>query len=104
MARASSPACTTCRRRWVRSRACVPWRSPRRLVHTASSPAWRSSRPFTPRAATRAARRPGVEPMRGKLAGQRMSQGAASDRLKMVGDCRVIDLYPADNETRIPDL
>ncbi len=46
----------------------------------------------------------GIENMLGKLAGHAMFQGAALDRLKMCGDCRVIDIYSAENETRITDL
>lgn len=46
----------------------------------------------------------GIESMLGKLAGHAMFQGAAADRLKMCGDCRVIDLYSADNEVRITDI
>lgn len=46
----------------------------------------------------------GIEAMIGKLAGHAMFQGAALERLKMCGDCRVIDLYSAQNETRIGDL
>lgn len=42
-----------------------------------------------------------VEAMLGKLAGHAMFQGAALERLKMCGDCRVIDLYSATDETRI---
>ncbi len=45
-----------------------------------------------------------VEAMLGKLAGHAMFQGEALQRLKMCGDCRVIDLYSASNETRITDL
>ena len=45
-----------------------------------------------------------IEAMLGKLAGHSMLQGAALERLKMCGDCRVIDIYSADNETRITDL
>ena len=45
-----------------------------------------------------------IEAMLGKLAGHSMFQGAALERLKMCGDCRVIDIYSADNETRITDL
>jgi len=45
-----------------------------------------------------------IESMLGKLAGHAMFQGAAADRLKMCGDCRVIDLYSADNEVRITDI
>lgn len=46
----------------------------------------------------------GVEAMLGKLAGHSMFQGTALERLKMCGDCRVIDIYSADNESRITDL
>jgi hypothetical protein len=33
-----------------------------------------------------------------------MFQGVALQRLKMCGDCRVIDIYSADNEIKITDL
>jgi hypothetical protein len=33
-----------------------------------------------------------------------MFQGAALERLKMCGDCRVIDLYSDTNESKITDL
>jgi ferredoxin len=36
-----------------------------------------------------------IEAMLGKLAGHAMFQGRAAERLKMCGDCRVIDLYSA---------
>jgi ferredoxin len=45
-----------------------------------------------------------IESMLGKLAGHAMFQGAAADRLKMCGDCRVVDLYSANNETKITDI
>jgi ferredoxin len=45
-----------------------------------------------------------VEAMLGKLAGHSMFQGAALERLKMCGDCRVIDIYSADNEVKITDV
>ena len=45
-----------------------------------------------------------IESMLGKLAGHSMFQGAALERLKMCGDCRVIDIYSAQNETKITDL
>jgi len=45
-----------------------------------------------------------IEAMIGKLAGHAMFQGAAAERLKMCGDCRVIDLYSATDEARITDL
>lgn len=43
----------------------------------------------------------GVELMLGKLAGHAMFQGEALERLKMCGDCRVVDIYTNPNETRI---
>ena len=46
----------------------------------------------------------GIESMLGKLAGHAMFQGAAADRLKMCSDCRVIDIYSADNEVKITDI
>ncbi|MES3003886.1 MAG: 4Fe-4S binding protein, partial [Pseudomonadota bacterium] len=45
-----------------------------------------------------------IEAMLGKLSGHSMFQGAALERLKMCGDCRVIDLHSADNEVKITDL
>jgi ferredoxin len=45
-----------------------------------------------------------IEAMLGKLAGHSMFQGEALERLKMCGDCRVIDIYSAESETRITDL
>ncbi|MBC5781812.1 4Fe-4S binding protein [Ramlibacter sp. USB13] len=46
----------------------------------------------------------GIEAMIGKLAGHAMFQGPALERLKMCGDCRVIDIYSAQDESRITDL
>ncbi len=46
----------------------------------------------------------GIEAMLGKLGGHSMFQGDALNRLKMCGDCRVIDIYSANNETRITKL
>ena len=46
----------------------------------------------------------GIEAMLGKLADHSMFQGTALERLKMCGDCRVIDIYSAQNETKITDL
>ena len=45
-----------------------------------------------------------IESMLGKLSGHAMFQGLAADRLKMCGDCRVIDIYSADNEVKITDI
>jgi hypothetical protein len=33
-----------------------------------------------------------------------MFQGAALERLKMCSDCRVIDIYSAESETKVTDL
>jgi len=45
-----------------------------------------------------------IEAMLTKLSGHAMFQGAAADRLKMCADCRVIDIYSADNEVKIQDI
>jgi ferredoxin len=45
-----------------------------------------------------------IENMLAKLAGHSAFQGAAAERLKMCGDCRVIDLHSNPNEVRITDL
>ena len=45
-----------------------------------------------------------IENMLGKLAGHPAFQGAAAERLKMCGDCRVIDLHSNPDEVRITDL
>jgi ferredoxin len=45
-----------------------------------------------------------IEAMIGKLAGHSAFQGVAAERLKMCGDCRVIDLHTSPNEVRITDL
>lgn len=45
-----------------------------------------------------------IELMIGKLASHAAFQGAALERLKMCGDCRVVDLYTQPNEVRITDL
>ncbi|MBA3624320.1 MAG: 4Fe-4S dicluster domain-containing protein [Methylibium sp.] len=45
-----------------------------------------------------------IEAMLGKLAGHSMFQGAALERLKMCGDCRVIDLHTNPDEVRITDF
>ena len=45
-----------------------------------------------------------IEGMLGKLAGHAMFQGEALQRLKMCGDCRVIDIYSASDEVKITDL
>jgi ferredoxin len=45
-----------------------------------------------------------IEGIVAKLAGHPAFQGAAADRLKMCGDCRVVDLHTNPNEVRITDL
>jgi ferredoxin len=45
-----------------------------------------------------------IESMLGKLAGHAMFQGAAAERLRMCGDCRVIDIYSSDTEVKIDDI
>ena len=45
-----------------------------------------------------------IEAMMGRLAGHSMFQGAAAERLKMCGDCRVIDIHTNPAEVRITDL
>jgi ferredoxin len=46
----------------------------------------------------------GHRAMLGKLAGHSMFQGAALERLKMCGDCRVIDIYSSEPNSAITDL
>jgi len=45
-----------------------------------------------------------IEAMMAKLAGHAAFQGAAAERLKMCGDCRVIDIHTNPHETKITDL
>jgi len=45
-----------------------------------------------------------IEAMVGRLAGHSMFQGAAAERLKMCGDCRVIDIHSNPDEVKITDL
>jgi ferredoxin len=45
-----------------------------------------------------------IEAMLGKLAGHSMFQGAAAERLRMCGDCRVIDIHSSTSEVRIDEL
>ncbi len=45
----------------------------------------------------------GVEVMLAKLSGHAMFQGEALERLKMCGDCRVVDIYSNPGEARITD-
>lgn len=45
-----------------------------------------------------------IETMIGKLAGHAAFQGPAVERLKMCGDCRVIDIHTNPGEVRITDL
>jgi ferredoxin len=45
-----------------------------------------------------------IEVMVGKLGGHPMFQGAAAERLKMCGDCRVIDIHSSSTELKITEL
>ena len=45
-----------------------------------------------------------IEAMGLKLAGHAMFQGEHADRLRMCGDCRVIDLHSSPSEVKITDL
>jgi len=45
-----------------------------------------------------------IEAMITKLAGHSAFQGVAAERLKMCGDCRVIDIHTNPNEVRITEL
>ena len=45
-----------------------------------------------------------IEAMTAKLGGHAMFQGAAAERLKMCGECRVIDIHTDPNEVRITQL
>jgi ferredoxin len=45
-----------------------------------------------------------IEVMLTRLAGHPMFQGDAIERLKMCGDCRVIDIYSSKDEVRITDI
>jgi ferredoxin len=46
----------------------------------------------------------GIEAMLGRLSGHAMFQGAALERLKMCGDCRVVDMFSSpDGEVKITD-
>jgi ferredoxin len=46
----------------------------------------------------------GIEVMLAKLGGHAMFQGEALERLKMCGDCRVVDIYSNPGESKITDL
>ena len=46
----------------------------------------------------------GIEVMLAKLSGHAMFQGEALERLKMCGDCRVVDIYTNPGESKITDL
>lgn len=46
----------------------------------------------------------GIDVMLAKLSGHAMFQGEALERLKMCGDCRVVDIYSNPGESRISDL
>lgn len=46
----------------------------------------------------------GIEVMIAKLSGHAMFQGEALERLKMCGDCRVVDIYTNPDEKKITDI
>ncbi|MEN9889703.1 MAG: Electron transport complex subunit RsxB [Pseudomonadota bacterium] len=74
------------------------WLSPerrqaRRLHHSPPYACVRCGKPFGTLKA--------IEAMLGRLSGHSMFQGAALERLKMCGDCRVVDIFTAENEQRI---
>lgn len=72
----------------------LPERQLSRVLH--SSPPYaciRCSKPF--------GTLKGIETMLGRLTGHSMFQGAALERLKMCGDCRVVDMFTDENQTRI---
>ena len=71
-------------------------KAPRVLAEMAPYRCVRCSKPFGTQRA--------IENMIAKLAGHSAFQGAAAERLKMCGDCRVIDLHTSTRETRITDL
>ncbi len=65
----------------------------RRLHHSPPYACVRCGKPFGTLKA--------IEAMLGRLSGHSMFQGAALERLKMCGDCRVVDIYTAESEVRI---
>ncbi len=71
-------------------------RQPRMLHELEPYRCIRCGKPFGTRKA--------IELMLGKLAGHAMFQGEAAERLKMCGDCRVIDIHTRGDEVRITDL
>ena len=68
-------------------------RQARRLHHSPPYACVRCGKPFGTLKA--------IEAMLGRLSGHSMFQGAALERLKMCGDCRVVDIFTAENEQRI---
>ena len=65
----------------------------RRLHHSPPYACVRCGKPFGTLKA--------IEAMLGRLSGHSMFQGAALERLKMCGDCRVVDIFTAESEVRI---
>ena len=66
---------------------------PRRLHHSPPYACIRCGKPFGTLKA--------IEAMLGRLSGHSMFQGAALERLKMCGDCRVIDMFTDENQVRM---
>jgi len=65
----------------------------RRLHHSPPYACVRCGKPFGTLKA--------IEAMLGRLSDHSMFQGTALERLKMCGDCRVVDIFTAENEVRI---
>ncbi len=68
----------------------------RRLHHSPPYACVRCGKPFGTLKA--------IEAMLGRLSGHSMFQGEALERLKMCGDCRVVDIFTAENEVRIAPM
>jgi ferredoxin len=68
-------------------------KQPRRLHHSPPYACIRCQKPFGTLKA--------IETMLGRLSGHSMFQGAALERLKMCGDCRVIDMFTDENQVRM---
>lgn len=75
----------------------TPQRSQPRVLHEAQP--WGCIRCGKPFGTVQA-----IEAMLTKLAGHAMFQGEALERLKMCSDCRVVDLYSSQNESKVTDL
>jgi ferredoxin len=72
----------------------VPERTQARVLH--NSPPYGCIRCGKPFGTVKA-----IETMLGRLAGHSMFQGPALERLKMCGDCRVVDMFTDENQVRM---